>query len=204
MGFGLIMRSHNDSQIKWINYEMKRRNIFEYQLCVENDCYACDKYGNFYSVCKRQYSKSGNLIEHYEVNKLKGSKDKYGYMTYRISINGVKKHLKAHRMMMNAWIGVNPNLVVNHIDGNKANNTLSNLEWCTVAENNLHAIATGLVNTHLQRKKSIIPISEWVSIYILNKHCGYSFSELGRMNHCARDTIKAIVNRINGIMPKEK
>ena len=70
--------------------------------------------------------------------KLNGSIDKYGYVTYRITIDGIKKHLKAHRMMLNAWIGERQNLVVNHKDGNKQNNALSNLEWCTVAENNAH------------------------------------------------------------------
>ena len=72
------------------------------------------RYGNFYSICHRQYSKAGNLVEKYRIMKLNGSIDKYGYVTYRITIDGIKKHLKAHRMMLNAWIGERQNLVVNH------------------------------------------------------------------------------------------
>lgn len=37
-----------------------------------------------------------------------------------------------------------PKLVVNHLDGNKLNNTYSNLEWCTQKENLHHARKTGL------------------------------------------------------------
>lgn len=52
-----------------------------------------------------------------------------------------------HRAMMEAFFGLIPeNLVVNHKDGNKLNNILSNLEIVTHAYNTQHAYATGLAH----------------------------------------------------------
>ena len=82
-------------------------------------------------------------IQNAETQKvLKQQEDDKGYM--RVTINGKTK--KVHRIIMECFDPrENQSLLqVNHIDGNKKNNNLSNLEWCTPKENIKHAIETGL------------------------------------------------------------
>lgn len=71
---------------------------------------------------------------------LKSRCHKNGY--YAITLNNNGRKLKyIHRLVAEAFIP-NPNnkKTVNHIDGNKANNCVTNLEWATQSENNLHAV----------------------------------------------------------------
>ena len=64
-----------------------------------------------------------------------------GYLTVVIRH---KTHM-VHRLVAKAFIPNPENKsFVNHKDGNKLNNHMSNLEWCTIAENNKHARETGL------------------------------------------------------------
>lgn len=69
-----------------------------------------------------------------------------GYFQINLYINGKCKTFMLHRLVANAFIP-NPNNLpcVNHIDGNKLNNQLSNLEWVTHKDNMRHAFRTGLV-----------------------------------------------------------
>lgn len=73
-----------------------------------------------------------------------------GYYRVIFSKNGTITKHAVHRLVATAFI---PNLEnkpqVNHIDGNKLNNHISNLEWVTASENVRHAIATGLKNPKL-------------------------------------------------------
>lgn len=55
--------------------------------------------------------------------------------------------LTVHKLVANAFLKKKNNKpFVNHIDGNKDNNFLSNLEWCDYSENNLHSYKNGLNN----------------------------------------------------------
>lgn len=64
----------------------------------------------------------------------------------RVSIYGVGKFY-IHRILANAFIPNPDNLpIVNHIDGDRTNNSLENLEWCTYSENTKNAIKRGTHN----------------------------------------------------------
>ncbi len=77
-------------------------------------------------------------------NKLKG-KDHRGYLRHGIYIDGKSKHLLAHRIVAITFLDNPENLAeVNHIDGNRSNNNLDNLEWVSREGNQQHAFRTGL------------------------------------------------------------
>lgn len=68
-----------------------------------------------------------------------------GYQYVALRSNGNKRNLRVNRLVAEAFI---PNPLnkpeVNHLDGNKLNNFVSNLQWNTSSENTQHAIRTGL------------------------------------------------------------
>lgn len=68
-----------------------------------------------------------------------------GYMYVTKVLGSKKKHYYVHRLVAATFLE-NPNnlLEVNHKDGNKENNAVSNLEWCSRRDNAIHAIRTGL------------------------------------------------------------
>ncbi len=91
-------------------------------------------------------SNTGKVIGKYK-KELKPADNGNGYLHIVLMINGFKKHKYIHRLVAELFIP-NPKKLpqINHIDGNKNNNDISNLEWCTSSHNLFHASKIGLTN----------------------------------------------------------
>ena len=81
--------------------------------------------------------------------------DKDGYYFLTLHLDKKRKRESVHRLVAAAFLP-NPNQcpVVNHKNGIKTDNNVNNLEWCTVRENNLHAIHLGL-NSPVRRNHKV-------------------------------------------------
>ena len=78
--------------------------------------------------------------------------------------NNIRKVLRVHRLVAETFIPNKENKpFINHIDGNKQNNVISNLEWCTNKENCNHALKNGLCN-YLKSVICIETNKEYISI----------------------------------------
>lgn len=65
-----------------------------------------------------------------------------GYPYVNLCVDDKRKKRTVHSLVAEAFLGEGDE--VNHKDGNKLNNHVDNLEWCTRAENHRHALETGL------------------------------------------------------------
>ena len=113
---------------------------------------------------------------------LKGSIGENGYKYYRLSKDNNKTMFYAHRLVAEHFLE-NPNLlpIVNHKDGNKLNNQLSNLEWVSYSENTKHAHDNNLIKQVSKREyyKEDLENEQWKKIYDYN----YSISTYGRVRN---------------------
>ena len=125
-------------------------------------------------ITNGKYSVSNTgLIKNNDTNRLRKlivRKDK-GYYRVPVVISGGPKDLSVHREVTKAFIP-NPcnKPCINHIDGVKTNNVVSNLEWVTIKENTIHAYRIGLMNIKRcrQRKLSNEQIEQIVKEYVRN------------------------------------
>jgi len=125
-----------------------------------------------------------------------------GYKYVDLYHNGENKKIAVHRLLAIHFIPNPENKeYVNHIDGDKLNNSLENLEWTTPSENNQHAYDTKL-KIPVPRKLTDIEANHYFLDYIMH---GVSITELSN-TLCTGLTqlsyrIKEAANRLN--MEKE-
>lgn len=78
-----------------------------------------------------------------------------GYPVVRITVDGIRKWRMVHRLLAVEFISNNDSskTQIDHIDGNKENNSISNLEWVTPKTNTRRAHDMGLCEFHKNRKR---------------------------------------------------
>lgn len=97
-------------------------------------------------VCNTKKMKDGKYSKAIRNEKiLKGYKNTNGYMKVNLTKDNKLKGYSIHRLVALTFIlNIENKPQVNHIDGNKENNFVNNLEWVTNNENQQHAIDIGL------------------------------------------------------------
>jgi hypothetical protein len=116
-----------------------------------------------------------------------------GYMYVDL---GKENPRRVHRLVAQAFIP-NPDGKphVNHIDGNKQNNKVENLEWCTRSENTIHAYRTGLMNIPRHELRHNARLSKKDVLYIRKSHLsGTPQSVLAKQYNVCQSGISRIVN----------
>lgn len=137
--------------------------------------YKINIYGSIWS-CKRRKWLSIN--------------DMGGYLGITLCKNGICKSYKIHRLVAETFISNDNNLPqVNHKDGNKLNNNVENLEWCTSSQNLKHAIKTGLKQYTYVNK---LTIDEVKTIKQLLKYEDTTHNNIAKVFNVSRSAISDI------------
>lgn len=98
---------------------------------------------------------------------------------------------------------------INHKDGNKKNNHVDNLEWCTQKENLIHARDNGMLNTFKKNEGRIKFTNEQVEKVVnLIKEKGYTYVQAGATEGMSYSTVAHIMTgrrrKIDGIKQHEE
>ena len=150
--------------------------------------YAFSKYGEIISLYGNSKRRQFKLI--------KGSLNN-GYIMLDFIHNGKRVIPRVHRLIIEAFIGEIPEgYVVNHKDLNRSNNSLSNLEAITQADNARHAFASNAIHhaNGIDNHNSLLTEIEVIEIrskYIPRKYSQYKLAD---EYNVSQSVIKNVVN----------
>lgn len=125
---------------------------------------------------------------------LKPRKKAKGYLMVHLCDNGIRKDVSVHRLVAEAFIP-NPNNLpeVNHIDEDKTNNRVSNLEWCTRQYNVEYSNAI-TVNQYTLSGEFV---KEWVSTNSIERELGYNHGYISKCCTGKRNLAYGFIWRYN-------
>lgn len=126
---------------------------------------------------------------------IKRFKTTNGYEEHELFKGGKRYRKYVHRLIATYFISNPENKpFVNHIDGNKLNNNIENLEWVTNKENIEHAAKIGLMRSGENHPYAKLTDQEVLEIRDLYKHKIYIQRELSEIYGVSRSTMNWIVH----------
>lgn len=168
--------------------------------------YQISNYGRVKSLSRFHNNNKNSSIGYISKEKiLKAETDGWGYLYVILLKDKERKKKKIHRLVAETFI---PNLnnlpQVNHIDGNKKNNKVNNLEWCTREHNIQEAFRLGLIKAPKSkehyRSKSVEQydlqgnfIKEWNCTHDIERELNYRHTNISA---CCRGKIKKVYGYI--------
>lgn len=133
-----------------------------------------------------EITKNGDIINKHTGHILKGQPNAKGYL--RISIGG--KLMFIHKLVAEKYVPNPDNKEqINHIDGNKLNNSADNLEWCTNQENRNHAVKEKL---HLQGEDCNWSKLDWDKVNYIRAHPEVTIKYFAELYGVSRSTISDV------------
>lgn len=116
--------------------------------------YQVSNLGNVRSLGR--YVKNKNNKLQYFPEKILKTGNVQEYLKVTLSNNNKQRYYRVHRLVAEAFISNPENKPeVNHIDGDKKNNCVDNLEWCNRSENEKHAYKNGLAKPSQKQKNAV-------------------------------------------------
>ena len=125
--------------------------------------------------------------------------DTSGYYRVKLVCNdGISRKFLVHRLLAQVFIPNPENKpCVNHIDGDKTNNSLSNLEWVTVLENNLHAFKIGLNSNNGSNNPRTLLSEDLVELIYIDMLNGLRVNDVCKKYNITKDCAKGIRSKKN-------
>lgn len=142
--------------------------------------------------------RNGDIRREYDNKLLTKHLDKDGYQYITLKYKGIRVNYKVHRLVCTFKTNQENLPCVNHIDGDKMNNHIDNLEWCNYSQNMKHAVKTGLCTNsslkgenHNTSKHSYKDICEIRKRY---KEGNISMRKLANLYNCSSGYISDVIN----------
>lgn len=164
--------------------------------------YQISNYGNIKSlertfeyIGKNQFGEFKTIKKHKEMI-IKQSINGNGYYQVCLRKENIKKNLLVHRLIAEAFIDNPDNKpTINHIDGNRLNNSINNLEWATMLEQQIHRvyylghkniIGEKCRNARIQQQKRKVKRSDGIIFDSIKEAANGNESLRKNINKCVR------------------